>query len=467
MAEARGSILVADDEESVRNLLSRVLTKMDYMVTTAANGEEVLAKIKNQEFDLLIMDIRMPKLNGMEAFKVLRLDHPSLPIIMMTAFSTVETTLETMRLGAFDYLTKPFDVPDVKTLVEKVFSSRLEKDSMNREPKTTIAPHIKAFVGSSPLMQDVFKTIGKVSASDSSVLIRGESGTGKELVARTLHQYSQRKNMPFVTVNCGAIPEGVLESEFFGHEKGAFTGAYNRKTGKFEYANGGTIFLDEIGEMSPPLQVKLLRVLQEREFERVGGNEKVVVDVRIVAATNKSLRQSISEKTFRADLFYRLNVVSIVIPPLRKRKEDIPLLAAYFRDKYCAKLGKEPKKISNEALQVLQEYDWPGNVRELENIIEHAIVMGNGQVILLEDLPMEILLTESKKNLHTPDVNSKQGTLREMVKALEKDAIAVALKKTEGNKLRTAKLLDISRRALQYKMEEYGLENGENNDEQI
>jgi len=222
-------------------------------------------------------------------------------------------------------------------------------------------------------------------------LIQGESGTGKELVARTLHQYSQRKNMPFVTVNCGAIPEGVLESEFFGHEKGAFTGAYNRKTGKFEYANGGTIFLDEIGEMSPPLQVKLLRVLQEREFERVGGNEKVVVDVRIVAATNKSLRQSISEKTFRADLFYRLNVVSIVIPPLRERKEDIPLLAAYFRDKYCSKLGKEPKKISVGALQVLQDYDWPGNVRELENNIEHAIVMGNGQVILVEDLPIEIL----------------------------------------------------------------------------
>lgn len=467
MAEGKGSILVADDEESVRNLLSRVLTKMDYMVTTAANGEEVLAKIKDQEFDLLIMDIRMPKLDGMEAFKVLRLDHPSLPIIMMTAFSTVETTLETMRLGAFDYLTKPFDVPDVKTLVEKVFSSRLEKDSMNLEPTTTITPHIKAFVGSSPLMQDVFKTIGKVSASDSSVLIQGESGTGKELVARTLHQYSQRKNMPFVTINCGAIPEGVLESEFFGHEKGAFTGAYHRKTGKFEYANGGTIFLDEIGEMSPPLQVKLLRVLQEREFERVGGNEKIVVDVRIVAATNKSLRQSITEKTFRADLFYRLNVVSIVIPPLRKRKEDIPLLAAYFRDKYCAKLGKVPKKISNDALQVLQEYDWPGNVRELENIIEHAIVMGNGQVILLEDLPMEILLTENKKTLHTPDVNSKQGTLREMVKALEKDAIAVALKKTEGNKLRTAKLLDISRRALQYKIEEYGLENGEHHDEQI
>jgi len=258
-------------------------------------------------------------------------------------------------------------------------------------------------------MQDVFKTIGKVSASDSSVLIQGESGTGKELVARTLHQYSQRKNMPFVTVNCGAIPEGVLESEFFSHEKGAFTGAYNRKTGKFEYANGGTIFLDEIGEMSPPLQVKLLRVLQEREFERVGGNEKIVVDVRIVAATNKSLRQSISEKTFRADLFYRLNVVSIVIPPLRKRKEDIPLLAAYFRDKYCAKLGKEPKKISNEALQVLQEYDWPGNVRELENIIEHAIVMGNGQVILLEDLPMKYYLQKTKRTCSLPMLIQSKG----------------------------------------------------------
>lgn len=465
MVEAKGSILIADDEESVRNLLSRVLTKMDYVVTTVANGEEVLAKVKVQRFDLLIMDIRMPKLDGMEAFKVLRLNYPTLPIIMMTAFTTVETTLETMRLGAFDYLTKPFDVPDVKTLVEKVFSSHLAKDSQSSIPKTTINPHIKAFVGSSPLMQEVFKTIGKLSASDSSVLIQGESGTGKELVARTLHQYSQRKNMPFVTINCGAIPEGVLESEFFGHEKGAFTGAYNRKTGKFEYADGGTVFLDEIGEMSPLLQVKLLRVLQEREFERVGGNEKVVVDVRIVAATNKNLRQSISEKTFRADLFYRLNVVSIIIPPLRQRKEDISLLAAYFRDKYCSKLGIEPKKISVEALRILEDYDWPGNVRELENIIEHAIVMGNGQVILVEDLPNEILFTENNQNGRPAEFNAKQGTLREMVKALEKDAIADTLQKTEGNKLRTSKLLDISRRALQYKIEEYGLDNKEKNDE--
>ena len=465
MVEAKGSILIADDEESVRNLLSRVLTKMNYIVTTAANGEEVLAKVKAQGFDLLIMDIRMPKLDGMEAFKVLRLDYPSLPIIMMTAFSTVEMTLEAMRLGAFDYLTKPFDISDVKTLVEKVFSSHLEKSSQITETKTAINPHVKAFIGSSPLMQEVFKTIGKVSGSDSSVLIQGESGTGKELVARTLHQYSQRKNMPFVTVNCGAIPEGVLESEFFGHEKGAFTGAYNRKTGKFEYANGGTIFLDEIGEMSPLLQVKLLRVLQEREFERVGGNEKIVVDVRIITATNKNLRQSISEKSFRADLFYRLNVVSIVIPPLRKRKEDIPLLAAYFRDKYCAKLGIEPKKISVGALKILQTHDWPGNVRELENIIEHAIVMGNGQVILVEDLPLELLFTESNKNVRPVEVSAKHGTLREMVKALEKDAIADTLNKTEGNKLRTSKLLDISRRALQYKIEEYGLENHEKNDE--
>lgn len=463
MVEAKGSILVADDEESVRKLLSQVLSKMNYVVSTAANGEEVLAKIKVQSFDLVIMDIRMPKLDGMEAFKVLRLDYPNLPIIMMTAFSTVETTLETMRLGAFDYLTKPFDVPDVRTLVEKVFSSHLEKDSITI-PKTTIEPHVKAFIGSSPLMQEVFKTIGKVSASDSSVLIQGESGTGKELVARTLHQYSQRSNMPFVTVNCGAIPEGVLESEFFGHEKGAFTGAYNRKIGKFEYANGGTIFLDEIGEMSPLLQVKLLRVLQEREFERVGGNEKVVVDVRIVTATNKNLRQSISNMTFRADLFYRLNVVSIIIPPLRERKEDIPLLAAYFRDKYCAKLAIEPKKISVGALQVLQDYDWAGNVRELENIIEHAIVMGNGQVILVEDLPIEIVSTENKKNLRPVEENVKQVTLREMVKALEKDAIAVTLQKTEGNKLRTSKLLGISRRALQYKIEEYDLDNIEKSD---
>jgi two-component system, NtrC family, response regulator AtoC len=458
MVESRGTILVADDEESVRNLIRRVLTKMDYSVETAGNGEEVLNQIKKHDFDLLIMDIRMPKMDGMETFKVLRLDYPNLPIIMMTAYSTVETTLETMRLGAFDYLTKPFDVSGVKMAVEKVFSSRVGNDTIQDEPQKA-KQHIQAFVGSSPLMQEVFKTIGRVSASDSSVLIQGESGTGKELVARTIHQYSNRKNQPFVTINCGAIPEGILESEFFGHEKGAFTGAHQQKTGKFEFANGGTIFLDEIGEMSPSLQVKLLRVLQEREFERVGGNERIVVDVRIIAATNKNLRQSISEKTFRADLFYRLNVVSIIIPPLRERKEDIPLLAAYFRDKFCGKLGLKPKIISPEVLNVLQAYDWPGNVRELENMMEHAMVMGNGHIILVEDFPLEVLLEQ--KTL-SAEKGAKQETLRAMIKSLEKEAIALTLQKTGGNKLQTAKLLDISRRALQYKIEEYGLENREN-----
>ena len=458
MAEVRGHILVADDEDSVRNLISRVLTKMGYLVTTAGTGEEVLAIIKDHAFDLLIMDIRMPKLDGMEAFKVLRLDYPRLPIIMMTAFSTMETTLETMRLGAFDYLTKPFDIAQLKTIVEKVFSSRREHDSLTAGPQPSQNTEVKAFIGSSPLMLEVFKTIGRVSASDSSVLIQGESGTGKELVARTIHQYSNRKHMPFVSINCGAIPEGILESEFFGHEKGAFTGAYTRKPGKFEYAGGGTIFLDEIGEMSPALQVKLLRVLQEREFERIGGNEKITVDIRIIAATNKDLRQSIADKTFRADLFYRLNVVSIRIPPLRERKEDIPLLAAYFRDKYCVKLNKDPLKISGQAMQALQDYDWPGNVRELENNIEHAVVMGTGQVILVEDLPVVRILAENTSKPVLTESPGKQATLRDMVKSLEKDAIALTLQKTGGNKLQTAKILNISRRALQYKIEEYGLE---------
>ncbi|MDQ7096511.1 sigma-54 dependent transcriptional regulator [Desulfosporosinus sp. PR] len=455
MSESKGSILVADDEESVRNLTSRVLSKMNYTVTTVKNGEEVLDKVKNRSFDLLIMDIRMPKLDGMEAFKALRNEYPGLPIIMMTAFSTVETTLETMRLGAFDYLTKPFDISEVKTAVEKAFSSRLEHDVQSAPPQQASNLRRDSFVGSSSLMQEVLKTIGRVSASNSSVLIQGESGTGKELVARTLHQYSNRKNQPFVTVNCGAIPEGILESEFFGHERGAFTGAHSRKIGKFEFADGGTIFLDEIGEMSPALQVKLLRVLQEREFERVGGNEKLVVDVRVVAASNKNLRKSIAEKTFRADLFYRLNVVSVFIPPLRERKEDIPLLAAYFRDKFCAMLGKQPKKISREVIEVLQNYDWPGNVRELENIMEHAIVMGNGQVILAEDLPLEIV-PDPKSQFSAQ--KGKPETLRAMVKSLEKDAIAAALQKTGGNKLQTSKVLGISRRALQYKIEEYGIE---------
>ncbi|CAA7601605.1 Two component system, signal transduction response regulator [Acididesulfobacillus acetoxydans] len=532
------NILVADDEESVRNLLQKVLTKLGYCVTTAGNGEEVLTQVRRGAFALLIMDIRMPKLDGMETFKILRLEYPRLPIIIMTAFSTVETTLDAMRLGAFDYLSKPFDIAQVKALTARALSSFSEPSETDRTVLS--AQTVKnTFIGASAAMQEVFKIIGRVSASDSSVLIQGESGTGKELVARTIHAYSSRKHGPFVTVNCGAVPEGLLESEFFGHEKGSFTGALSRKIGKFEFADGGTIFLDEIGEMSPQLQVKLLRVLQEREFERVGGNERVAVNVRVLAATNQSLKEGVARKTFRSDLFYRLNVVSIVMPPLRERKEDIPLLAAYFRDRYCAKLGRPPKSLPEPVIRVLETYDWPGNVRELENSIEHAIVMGAGQVILTEDLPTEIAtgagreraVAEEEGRQPEPGTETSQpgpavsaagggeftpgdpksalpvptavpaafptfsnatappaapgtspvgsapepgepdfaadpdkgapGNLREALKAVEKAAITKALHQTKGNKLRAAKLLAISRRALQYKIEEYGIDTEE------
>lgn len=452
MSEEKNRILVADDEENVRSLLSKVLGKLEFQVDTAENGEQVLEKVrsKSSAYGLLLMDIRMPKLDGMEAFKILRLEYPNLPVILMTAFGTVETTLEAMRLGAFDYLTKPFEISEIKKLVEKVFSSQAEQVMTEEGGVTPGGFAVKAFIGNSASMQEVFKTIGRVSSSISSILIQGESGTGKELVARTIHQYSNRKNQPFVTVNCGAVPEGILESEFFGHEKGAFTGAVGRKIGKFEFASGGTIFLDEIGEMSPQLQVKLLRVLQEREFERVGGNETVAVDVRVIAATNKNLRESIERQVFRADLFYRLNVVSLIMPPLRERREDVPLLAAYFRDRYTAKLGLTPKPFSEEAVKALESYRWPGNVRELENAIEHALVMGRGSAISVQDLPEEI-----RSELR--EARGSQETLKDLVKAVEKEAIARTLEKTGGNKLRTAKLLDISRRALQYKIEEYGL----------
>ncbi|HZW82000.1 MAG TPA: sigma-54 dependent transcriptional regulator [Candidatus Deferrimicrobium sp.] len=453
MAGVKAKILVADDEESVRGLLTRVLVKQGYLVETAVNGEEVLNKVREKEFQVLIMDIRMPKLDGMEAFKLLRRDHPALNIIMMTAFSTAETTLEAMRLGAFDYLTKPFDLAQIKAVISKAVNSRMEEQLQTDEDVEK--PWSNTFVGSSVQMLDLFKTIGRVAPSDSSVLIQGESGTGKELIARTIHEYSNRKQAPFVSINCGAVPEGVLESEFFGHEKGAFTGAHARKIGKFEFADGGTIFLDEIGEMSPQLQVKLLRVLQERQFERVGGNETVAVDIRVIAATNKDLRKSISEKSFRADLYYRLNVVSITVPSLRERMDDIVLLAAYFRDKYCAKLGKQARQISQEALVLLECYPWPGNVRELENAIEHAIVMGKGGRIMPEDLPEEI--ANYTECTHDQAFPTQSTTLKEMVKAVEKTAITQALLQTRGNKLQAAKRLDISRRALQYKIEEYGI----------
>lgn len=465
MSEVRGRILVADDEENVRNLLGKVLRKLGFQVDTLENGEQVLEKVRSDinSYGLLLMDIRMPKLDGMEAFKILRLEYPNLPVILMTAFGTVETTLETMRLGAFDYLTKPFELSEIKKVVEKVFSNQAERVVSEENSVTPGGFAVKAFIGNSPSMQDVFKIIGRVSSSGSSILIQGESGTGKELVARTIHQYSDRKNKPFVTVNCGAIPEGILESEFFGHEKGAFTGAIDRKIGKFEFANEGTLFLDEIGEMSPQVQVKLLRVLQEREFERVGGNETVSVNVRVIAASNKNLREGIDNQSFRADLYYRLNVVSILMPPLRERKEDISLLAAYFRDRYMAKLGLSPKPFSEETVKVLEHYSWPGNVRELENAIEHALVIGRSQAISVQDLPGEILAesqgSKRSQSVEEPSLakETPQKTLKELVKGVEKEAIARTLKKMGGNKSKTAKLLDVSRRALQYKIEEYGL----------
>jgi len=462
LTQKKKRILIVDDEESVRRLLLEVLKKEGYKVSVAENGYLALELIKQTHFDLAVIDIRMPVMDGMELFQALRVQCPEMVVIIMTAFASVDTAVEAMKTGAYNYISKPFNISEIKLsirraleikdLVEEVKELRLE--IQNRFS-------INNIIGQSGKMQEVYKIIGRVADSPVTVLIRGESGTGKELVAKAIHYNSQRKMAPLVKVNCAALPEGLLESELFGYEKGAFTGALDRKKGKFEYADGGTIFLDEIGEMSPALQVKLLRVIQEREFERVGGLETIPTNVRIIAATNQNLEEMMKSGEFREDLYYRLNVVPIIIPPLRDRKEDISCLVEYFLNKYNQELGKEFKYISVEVMHYLSNYSWPGNVRELENVVERALVMGGGEIFLPEHLPINIQ-SFMRPDEEVLNLGFSDKPLREILREVEKKAISTVLERNGWNKARTAAKLQISRTALIYKIEEYGLEETSN-----
>ncbi|WP_043930226.1 sigma-54-dependent Fis family transcriptional regulator [Bacillus sp. EB01] len=465
------TILIVDDEASVRTVLKALLKREGYEVETASDGEEAIAKAKALHPALVIMDIRMPNKDGMEAFQEIREFDKDINVIMMTAFAAVETAVGAMRNGAYDYIIKPFNNDEVKILVKRALQVQNLKEEvqvLHRELSNNY--RLDKLLTNSPKMMQLYKVIGKVAQTNASVLITGESGTGKELAANTIHYNSQRMKGPFIKINCGALPEGLLESELFGHEKGAFTGAVQRKPGRFELAEGGTIFLDEIGEVSQALQVKLLRVLQEHEFERVGGTQTIKADFRVIAATNRNLLSMIENGEFREDLYYRLNVVPLEIPPLRERKEDIKLLANFFLQKFSQENNKEIVTFDEDALKLLKEYTWPGNVRELSNIVERAVIMSTGSIIFPEDIFInQEVFHQKRKTIETTHVTSNEvetlplrladgQSLKDLIKQVEHVIIQNKLTENHGNKMQTAKDLGISRRALLYKIQEYEIE---------
>ena len=449
-------ILIVDDEENFRHMLSVILIKEGYEVQTASNGDEALQKLVASPFDQVLCDIRMPRMDGLEFLREIRKTGVEATIIMMSAYGTVDIAIEAMKLGAYDYISKPFK-PDEIILTLRKAEEREQLRRENQLLRKEIAREysFENIVSKNEKMQKIFDVIKKVAQYRSTVLITGESGTGKELVARALHYNSERSQHPFVPVNCGAIPDNLLESELFGHAKGAFTDAIRTKKGLFEEADGGTLFLDEIGELPGQLQVKLLRVLQDGEIRRIGESKSIQIDVRTVAATVKDLQKEVNEGRFREDLFYRLNVLPIHIPPLRERKEDIPLLIQHFITKYNQVLSKNVGDIDHNALETLMNYKWYGNVRELENTIERAIVLSDRNSIQLENLPIEI--QNFKEEFQTEAVPHEEYSIKKASKSLETNLIIRALKKTKGNHSQAAKLLEISHRALLYKIKEYGI----------
>ena len=449
-------ILIVDDEESFRHMLSVILIKEGYEVETASNGGEGLQKAVASPFDQILCDIRMPRMDGLEFLKAIQKTGVEATIVVMSAYGTVDIAIEAMKLGAYDYISKPFK-PDeiILTLRKAEEREQLRKENQLLRREVTKEYSFENILSKNEKMQNIFDVIKKVAQYKSTVLISGESGTGKELVARALHYNSERSPNPFIPVNCGAIPENLLESELFGHAKGAFTDAIRTKKGLFEEADGGTLFLDEIGELPGPLQVKLLRVLQEGEIRRIGESKPIQIDVRIVAATVKDLAKEVNEGQFREDLFYRLNVLPIHIPPLRERKEDIPLLIHHFIQKFDLAMNKNVTDLDHKALEVLMNYKWYGNVRELENTIERAIVLTDKNIIELENLPIEI--QNFKEEFQLEPLPDEEYSIKKASKALETNLIKKALIKTKGNHTHAARLLEISHRALLYKIKEYGI----------
>jgi DNA-binding NtrC family response regulator len=448
------SVLIVEDGETQREMLRDFLEGEGFEVSEAANGERAVERVEKGFFDLLLLDFKMPGMDGMEVLERVKAMNPEIDVIMMTAYGTIETAVRAIKTGAADYITKPIDLEELRLLIERICEHRtlLKENESLREELRTKGVTTDQIIYRSSVMQEVINLAGRVSGSSATVLIQGESGTGKELLARLIHNLSPRSERTMITVNCAALPENLLESELFGHEKGAFTGASSRRIGRFEEADGGTLFLDEIGELTPAVQVKLLRFLQEQEFQRVGGNRTLHSDVRIVSATNQELEARVRQGAFREDLYYRLNVVAMTIPPLRERREDLPPLMDHFLDLFAASNNKDIKGIDSKARDLLLKYDYPGNVRELENIMERAVVITRGSVITTGDLPFSAGRTDA-------DVDGAEGdkNLKDALEGVERRMVAEAMAAAGNHQTRAAGQLGISERMLRYKLKKYGL----------
>ena len=448
------SILIVDDEDAQRNVLKGYLEKKGYCIFAASSGDEGIKVVKDNVIDIVLSDYKMPDKTGLEVLEEVKKLNPEISFVILTAYGTIENAVKAMRLGAFDYISKPVDLDELDLMIERIIEHRnlrseiqILKDQLKEKFK------IDSFISHSSKMEEVLSVASRAADSKATVLITGESGTGKEVLAKSIHFVSGREDKPFIAVNIPALPETLLESELFGHEKGAFTGAEKSKKGRFELADGGTIFLDEIGDIPINLQVKLLRVLQEHQIERLGSTESIDIDVRIIAATHQNLEQKIKEGSFREDLFYRLNIVSLTIPPLRERKEDILPLIDHFVNKYCLENNKPALALTNEAADTLIKYNYPGNVRELENIIERAVVLSRGDVIGLNDLPNIVKGFKAEKEVQV----NENAALIEQVEELEKKLIYDALAISNGNQSQAGRMLGLTERNLRYKMQKYGI----------
>ncbi len=461
LSQSKPKVLVVDDDSSLREFLEIFLAKEGYKVDSAASGEEAVKKVEKGGYSLVITDVRMPGMDGVELLKGIKALDPGLPVVLITAFASLDAAVVAMKEGAWDYLTKPFRIEELREVIENAISSRQDQKVKPIETEDKVYK-LDQMVAKSQAMLKIFQLIPRIASSPSSVLITGESGTGKELVARAIHNLGDRKDKPFVVVNCGGIPETLLESELFGHKKGSFTGADKDKLGLFAIANKGTIFLDEIGELPMVLQVKLLRVVQQRSFIPIGGTSPIDVDCRIIAATNRNLEKEVMEGNFREDLYYRLNVIQLRMPPLRERTEDIPLLVQYFLDRYARRQGKSVQGISSFAMEALLQYPFPGNVRELENIIERSVALSTSSLIL----PESLYIAKHKHAQDFPSAAKGNGAPRfqlpadgmnldEFLGSIEKDLLLQALEKTGGRKTEAAKLLGVNFRSFRYRLSKY------------
>jgi DNA-binding NtrC family response regulator len=453
------TILVIEDKESMTKMLRDALEAEGYNVISAQNGLQGINQIKGSRIDLVLTDLKLPEKDGIDVLKAAKEENQLMPVIVMTAYGSVETAVTAMKEGAFDFITKPFDIDHLLMLIKRALETqRVLTENILLKEEFASKLGLPVIIGKSEKITDVAELVQKVAPTKTTVLLLGESGTGKELFARAIHNLSPRRNYPFVPINCAAIPKELLESELFGHEKGSFTGADAKKFGKFELADGGTIFLDEVGDMDLILQSKLLRAIEESEIERVGGLKTIKVDVRIVAASNKDLDKAVEDKSFREDLYYRLNVFPVKIPPLKERKEDIPLLVEYFINKYCLELKTSQKSISKDALDILMNYHWKGNVRELENTLERAIILCDGDSITTE----HIALTQRSEPVSAEQLSLSEATLEDVakraLKIAETQRIVEALRQTKGNKSKASELLRVSYKTLLTKIKEYGIE---------